>query len=231
MAVDRRAVSPSPKRASYPTKLCGNGARGSHHGLAATAAHSREAGYIFRNCHRQTSKDLARQGGPYISAQGVLKHLFVETPDRPRPSALAILVLELLQPPHLGRQQTVILAFPIEIGRLANSRLAADIATGIPSAPCLRINAFWASENLDAFIALRSSQPGESTRKTLTKNDPVLRPQSTFNKASKNVAENVPLLILFAMLASVSLRPCFASRSATHHIGHRPCGYDYDSEK
>ena len=52
-----------------------------------------------------------------------------------------------------------------------------------------------------------------------------------FNEASKNVAENVPLLILFAMLASVSLRPCFASRSATHHIGHRPCGYDYDSEK
>jgi len=33
-------------------------------------------------------------------------------------------------------------------------------ATGTPSAPCLRINAFWASENLDAFIALRSSQPG-----------------------------------------------------------------------
>jgi hypothetical protein len=24
----------------------------------------------------------------------------------------------------------------------------------------LRINAFWASENLEAFIALRSSQPG-----------------------------------------------------------------------
>jgi hypothetical protein len=24
----------------------------------------------------------------------------------------------------------------------------------------LRMNAFWASENLDAFIALRSSQPG-----------------------------------------------------------------------
>ena len=33
-------------------------------------------------------------------------------------------------------------------------------ATGIPSTPCLRINAFWASENLEAFIALRSSPPG-----------------------------------------------------------------------
>src|SRR5437588_503005 len=33
--------------------------------------------------------------------------------------------------------------------------------------------------------------------------------------ASKNVAENVPRLILFAMLASVSFIPCFFSRSAS----------------
>ena len=33
--------------------------------------------------------------------------------------------------------------------------------------------------------------------------------------ASKNVAENVPRLILFAMLASVSFSPCFSSRSAS----------------
>jgi len=30
-------------------------------------------------------------------------------------------------------------------------------ATGMPSAPCFRMNAFWASENRDAFIALRSA--------------------------------------------------------------------------
>lgn len=35
------------------------------------------------------------------------------------------------------------------------------------------------------------------------------------NDASKNVAENVPRLILFAMLASVSFNPCFAKRSAS----------------
>jgi hypothetical protein len=29
----------------------------------------------------------------------------------------------------------------------------------------LRMNAFWASENLDAFIALRSSQPGNQCRR------------------------------------------------------------------
>ena len=44
--VDRRCVSPSPKAGHCPMKLCGNMACGSHHGLAATAAHSREAGYI-----------------------------------------------------------------------------------------------------------------------------------------------------------------------------------------
>src|SRR5580693_3484563 len=36
-------------------------------------------------------------------------------------------------------------------------------ATGTPSFPCLRTNAFWASENCDAFIVFRSSQPRENT--------------------------------------------------------------------
>jgi putative transposase len=35
-------------------------------------------------------------------------------------------------------------------------------ATGTPSAPCRRMNAFWASENFEAFIVFRSSQPGEN---------------------------------------------------------------------
>src|SRR6476646_9506591 len=46
-------------------------------------------------------------------------------------------------------------------------------ATGIPSLPCFRMNAFCASENFDAFIVFRSSQPGTQTRKTLPKNGPV----------------------------------------------------------
>src|ERR1700722_18065018 len=36
-------------------------------------------------------------------------------------------------------------------------------ATGTPSAPCRRMNAFCASENFEAFIVFRSSQPGEIT--------------------------------------------------------------------
>src|SRR3954451_18571649 len=46
-------------------------------------------------------------------------------------------------------------------------------ATGTPSLPCFRMNAFCASENFDAFIVFRSSQPGNQTRKTLAKNGPV----------------------------------------------------------
>jgi hypothetical protein len=30
-------------------------------------------------------------------------------------------------------------------------------ATGMPSAPCFKMNAFWASENFEALIVLRSS--------------------------------------------------------------------------
>ena len=50
-------------------------------------------------------------------------------------------------------------------------------ATGGPSVPCFKINAFCASENFEAFIGFRSSQPGNLARKTLAKNGPVLRAQ------------------------------------------------------
>jgi hypothetical protein len=38
-------------------------------------------------------------------------------------------------------------------------------ATGMPSRPCFKMNAFWASENRDAFTALRFSQPGSQRGK------------------------------------------------------------------
>jgi hypothetical protein len=39
------------------------------------------------------------------------------------------------------------------------------------------MNAFWASKNFEAFIALRSSQPGKQCGKLWPKKDPVLRAQ------------------------------------------------------
>src|ERR1700733_14741550 len=48
-------------------------------------------------------------------------------------------------------------------------------ATGTPSAPCRRINAFCASENFEAFIAFRSSQPGENTAENSSSKRPNFR--------------------------------------------------------
>src|SRR6185437_6174813 len=41
--------------------------------------------------------------------------------------------------------------------------------TGMPPALCFRTKAFWASENSDAFMALRSSQPGNRRRRLYPK--------------------------------------------------------------
>src|SRR5258708_37046382 len=90
----------------------------------------------------------------------------------------------LMQAPHLGRQQAVVLLLPIEIGRLANPALRQISATGIPSEPCFKMNAFWASENFEAFIVLRSSQPGigaknsNHKRPSLSASDQILRRQA-----------------------------------------------------
>lgn len=56
--VDRHSVNPGRKRASCPKKLFGNRMCGSHQGLAATAVHSREAGYIYANCYRRNLESL-----------------------------------------------------------------------------------------------------------------------------------------------------------------------------
>jgi hypothetical protein len=67
----------------------------------------------------------------------------------------------------------IVALLPIEVGRRADTGLAADVGHRHPSLPCFRMNASCASENLDAFIVFRSSQPGNQTRKTLAKNGPV----------------------------------------------------------
>src|SRR5438270_10673760 len=63
-------------------------------------------------------------------------------------------------------------------------------ATGIPSLPCFKMNAFCASENFDAFIVFRSSQPGTQTGKTLAKNDPVFWEQI---RADQEIGAGAPV--------------------------------------
>ena len=120
--------------------------------------------------HRELSTAGAVRRMP--NADDVLQHLFVQAQIggvshcvRHKPPQLRVLVLKLLEPPHLCRQQPIVPFLPIEIGRLADPGLAAHVRTGSPSVPCFRMNAFWASENFEALIALRSSQPGRHHRK------------------------------------------------------------------
>src|SRR4051812_1960652 len=61
-----------------------------------------------------------------FSADDVLEHLAVERWVSDQLAQLGVLVLELLQPPHLRRRQPFILFLPIEVGCLAHASLAAD---------------------------------------------------------------------------------------------------------
>jgi hypothetical protein len=51
-----------------------------------------------------TLQDAASGQASKLSAQGVLKHLLVKTEISDHFAQLAVLVLELLEPAHLGRQ-------------------------------------------------------------------------------------------------------------------------------
>ena len=98
-----------------------------------------------------------------LSADDVLEPLLVEAQIGDNLPQLTVLVLELLEPAHLGRQQTVILLVPIKVSRLADPGLAADIHHRHTVGALLvnkRLLGVRKSETFEAFIALRSSQPG-----------------------------------------------------------------------
>jgi hypothetical protein len=68
-------------------------------------------------------------------------------------------------------------------------------ATGTPSAPCRRMNAFCASETYDAFIVFRSSQPkGKYRGKTLTLNGPLFGERITSDSSNRhqNLSTDLP---------------------------------------
>lgn len=53
----------------------------------------------------------------FFSAEDVLEHLGVKRQVGHQLAQLGVLVLELLQPPHLGRRQPVVLPIPVEVGQ------------------------------------------------------------------------------------------------------------------
>ena len=81
--------------------------RGSHHGLVAKAADSREAGYIHAN--RQVSEAslrLQKRSGPYISRGDVLQHQLLQAQLTYQTLQLRVLLLQFLQPPAPGPPAT-----------------------------------------------------------------------------------------------------------------------------
>ncbi len=89
----------------------------------------------------------------------ILQHLPIEGEVGDELSQLRVLVLELLQLPHLERSEPLIFLLPAKVGCWADPVRRQISAIGTPSAPCFRMNAFCATENFDAFIVFHSSQP------------------------------------------------------------------------
>ena len=93
-----------------------------------------------------------------LSADDVLQHLPVEGQVGDDLLEPAVLVLKCLQPAHLVRQQTSIPFFPVEVGRLTDPGLAADLRNRRAFLALLQDERLSrASVNFDAFIVLRSS--------------------------------------------------------------------------
>jgi hypothetical protein len=62
-----------------------------------------------------------------FAAERFLQHLFGEALVGHHLAQLVVLILELLQPPHLGRRQTVLPLLPVEVGRPTDPGLAAEV--------------------------------------------------------------------------------------------------------
>lgn len=85
------------------------------------------------------------------------RHLAVKGQVGDDPLQSRILVLDLLQPTHLVRQQPAIALLPVELGRLADPGLAADLRDRRASLALLQDERLSrACVNLDAFIVLSS---------------------------------------------------------------------------
>ncbi len=122
------------------------------------------------------------RAGLEASPNDILQHLAVHRQVRNDLLQSRILVLELLQLPYLRWQQTSIFLLPVEVGRVADPLLAADLRNPPPSSPCFRMNAFCASENCDAFIVFRSfpsqeKSPENSNRSSLKGSDHTAKAQ------------------------------------------------------
>ena len=182
-------------------------APGPHRPAGSTSATRRASRRRARACDQASE----------LSADDVLQHLPVQREIGDELAQLRILVIELLQPAHLGWQQPLVLLLPIEIPRLADPARRQISATVIPSAPRFGMNAFWASENFESFIVFRSSQPMETTRK-----------RSSSKRSSFKGSDQGGLVLAFGLVFAVIPEGRDGRRPPRRH--HRRWRHDLDQE-
>jgi len=118
-----------------------------------TAKHYMPFGLIRPNQNTSPRQACTSDPASELSFDNVLQHLSIQCQVCHDPFQPVVLVFQIPQPAHLRRHQPLILFLPVEIRRRTYPGLAANLRNVVPSLPCLTINAFWASVNLDAFIA------------------------------------------------------------------------------
>jgi hypothetical protein len=151
--VDRHTVSRAPENGHHsPRQFDRNRMRASHHGLGATALDSREAGYIYANSSRCSTKSLQIRGGPYISAENVLDCRILQRQVGIHALQLGVLRLELTQPLELRHPGAAVFRFPVVVGCRADAVLARELGDRDPASPSLRIATICDSVNRDFFI-------------------------------------------------------------------------------
>ena len=124
-----------------------------------SARRRRQAHRMMETSHspQTASTSLRFRTASKSSAEDALKHLLVEAQIGDHLPQLGVLVLELLQPPHLGRRRPIVLPLPIEIRRLAYPSFPADIRHRHSVSSLLQNERLLSVRKSRCF---RSSQPG-----------------------------------------------------------------------
>ena len=133
-----------------------NDARGSHHGLAATAVHSREAGYIYATVIVVRPRTLHGRGGPYIFCRDFLHHLDLEVTLGHQLLQLGVLILERLQPLGVRHFEAAVLGLPFVERRAADPVRAAHIGRLHPASCSRKIPMICSSVNRLGFMSIPS---------------------------------------------------------------------------
>src|SRR6478735_2594448 len=139
----------------------------------------RHAGWKHPIHHRPRRPACASGQASQLSADDVLKHLTVQRQVCDQLLQLAVLILKLLQPPHLSGQQPIELLLPIEIGCLADPSLPADVRHRHSVTALLQNKRLLGVRKLRGLHRSPLLPARESVRKTLANNGPVFRAQST----------------------------------------------------